>query len=109
MGVLEWIVGIVSAVFVLFQDSRVALCVAFAAVVGIVSAHSQLPKARRPPMWKLYLSAILWFGYALYAGQMEDGHLNIRADVVIICPLMLLTTIGLVESWFKGLRPDKSG
>lgn len=64
----------------------------------------------RSRRWMPWITAILWLLYAVYEMAMKrrilcTGECNIRVDLLLLYPLLLLLSIAAAVSGFRGRRP----
>lgn len=110
MAVLEWIVRVISAVFSLFIANPL-LAGIVAVVLGLLPliVLTFLPaREQRPPLWHPLVLAGLWAGYAVHEASLLGKGYDIRVDMLLICPALLLTTVGLLERWIRAIRAVQS-
>jgi uncharacterized membrane protein YuzA (DUF378 family) len=73
-------------------------------IAAAIIAMSLLAAALRGPRPSMFVAAILWLAYAAYERQIATGVLcdancNIRVDLVLILPILLIATAYAVWSF----------
>ena len=74
-------------------------------LVGFVGLYFKGKKWLR--LWPTFIISATWFGWALWESHCQSMGYNIRVDLLVLVPLVLLLTASLVGYQIKLLSSKK--
>ena len=94
--------------FFVWHPGRVAVV---AAAFGLAAAMLALLGRSSPRVrgWPMFAAAALWGLYALWEGLALEKRWNIRVDLFLIYPVLLVVSVAAPFLSFRWRQPGKSG